>query len=190
VHSKMRGRSVRTSPYEIYLQAQRARQESVEFQPLYRQRCRVERMIAELVFHGMRKTRYLGESRRQLQRLWLAAVVNLKRLFALAQCNAVDLRRLVSDLSRPSGVAPPLSACRAPGGQPSKMQPSRKAQKPGRSTLSDRGPSSSARPHSGTLLRSEGSIILQRRVLQITPRDPANLRSDRQRSGSGMSVRS
>jgi transposase len=116
VRSKTHGRSVRTSPYETYLQAQRARQESPEFQALYRQRCRVERIIAELVFHGLRKTRYLGQTQRQLQRLWLAAAVNLKRLFALAETKAIDLRRLLSDLSRPSGVAPPLSACRAAGG--------------------------------------------------------------------------
>jgi hypothetical protein len=116
VRSKTRGRSVQTSPYEIYLQAQRERQESVEFQALYRQRCRVERIIAELVYHGLRKTRYLGQTKRQLQRLWLAAVLNLRRLFALAHSNAVDLRQLLSDLSHPSGVGPPLSACTAAGG--------------------------------------------------------------------------
>jgi transposase len=97
VRSKVRGRSVRTSPYETYLKAQRERQGTTEFQALYHQRSRVERIIAELVFHGLRRTRYLGQSKRQLQRLWLAAVLNLKRLFRLAESTATDLRPLLAE---------------------------------------------------------------------------------------------
>ena len=51
----------------------------------------MERKQAELVRHGLRGTRYLGRCKRQLQRLWLAAVVNLKRLFKLAETLGIDL---------------------------------------------------------------------------------------------------
>jgi hypothetical protein len=115
VRSKTRGRSVRTSPYEAYLQAQRERQQTAEFQTLYRQRSRVERIIAELVYHGLRRTRYLGQDKRQLQRLWLAAVVNLKRLFRLAATQAIDLRPLLRH-QRPCWAGPPPSAYAATGG--------------------------------------------------------------------------
>jgi len=110
VRSKIHGRSVSTSPYETYLQAQRERQETAEFQALYRQRSRVERIIAELVFHGLRRTRYLGQSKRQLQRLWMAAVLNLKRLFRLAETKAVSLRPLLAQ-RRVHRAGPPPSAC-------------------------------------------------------------------------------
>jgi len=115
VRSKRHGRSVRTSPYEAYLQAQRARQETAEYQTLYRQRSRVERIIAELVYHGLRRTRYLGQDKRQLQRLWLAAVVNLKRLLRLAATQAIDLGSLLGH-QRPCGAGPPPPVYAAVGG--------------------------------------------------------------------------
>jgi hypothetical protein len=83
VRSKTAGRSVRTEPYESYLQAARQRQPTAEFREQYRMRPAVERKQAELVRHGLRETRYLGHAKRQLQRLWTGAAVNLKRLFAL-----------------------------------------------------------------------------------------------------------
>ena len=115
VRSKIRGRSVRTSPYETYLQAQRERQDTAEFQALYRRRSLVERVIAELVFRGLRRTRYLGQSKRQLQRLWMAAVVNLKRLFRLAETRMTDLRPLLAQ-QRPCMAGPPSSAYAAVAG--------------------------------------------------------------------------
>jgi hypothetical protein len=115
VRSKTRGRSVRTSPYEAYLQAQRQRQGSAEFQALYRLRCRVERHIAELVFHGLRNTRYVGQAKRDLQRMWIAAAVNLKRLFRLADTNGVDLRPLLRR-QRPCWAGPPPTACAVASG--------------------------------------------------------------------------
>jgi hypothetical protein len=115
VRSKTHGRSVRTSPYETYLQAQRERQETVEFQTLYRQRSRVERIIAELVYHGLRRTRYLGQEKRQMQRLWTAAAVNLKRLFRLSKTQGIDLRLLLGH-QRPCWAGPPASAYAATGG--------------------------------------------------------------------------
>jgi hypothetical protein len=77
--------------YEAYLQAARRRQQTEEFRLLYRLRAAVERKIAEAVKHGLRDTRYVGQRKRQLQRLWTGAVINLKRLFTLAQVQGVDL---------------------------------------------------------------------------------------------------
>jgi hypothetical protein len=91
VRSQVAGRTVRTDGYESYRQKLRDRQSTSEFKTLYRRRSRVERKQAELVRHGLRRMRYLGAAQRQLQRLWTGAVVNLKRLFTLAQSRALDL---------------------------------------------------------------------------------------------------
>jgi transposase len=105
VRSKKSGRTVRTRAYEPYLQAARARQETAEFKALYRLRPAIERKQAELVGHGLRDTRYLGEPKRQLQRLWTGAAVNLKRLFTLAQAQQKDLRGTFSCLRwQPTGA--------------------------------------------------------------------------------------
>jgi hypothetical protein len=98
VRSKKNGRSICAGPYEAYLQEARARQQTEEFKTIYRLRPAVERKIGELVRHGLRDTRYIGEPKRQLQRLWLGAAVNLKRLFTLAQAQGVDLHTLLSHL--------------------------------------------------------------------------------------------
>jgi len=105
VRSKKSGRTVRTRAYEPYLQTARARQETAEFKALYRLRPAIERKQAELVGHGLRDTRYLGEPKRQLQRLWTGAAVNLKRLFTLAQAQQVDLRDTFSRVKwQPTGA--------------------------------------------------------------------------------------
>jgi len=96
VRSKRHGRTVSTHPFEAHLQAARQRQESDEFKSCYRQRSAIERSIAHLVHHGVRQTRYRGQAKRQLQRLFTAAVVNLKRLFSLSAEHAVDLKALLS----------------------------------------------------------------------------------------------
>ena len=98
VRSEKTGRTVRTRAYEAYLQAARLRQQTEEFDLLYRLRAAVERKIAELVQHGLRETRYVGEPKRQLQRLWLGAAMNLRRLFYLAETQKVDLVCLLSHL--------------------------------------------------------------------------------------------
>jgi hypothetical protein len=98
VRSEKTGRTVRTSAYEAYLQAARLRQRTEEFDLLYRLRAAVERKIAELVQRGLRETRYVGEPKRQLQRLWIGAALNLRRLFYLAETQEVDLVRLLSHL--------------------------------------------------------------------------------------------
>jgi hypothetical protein len=101
VRSKKTGRTVRTRAYEVYLQAARLRQQTAEFDLLYRLRAAVERKIAELVQRGIRGTRYVGEPKRQLQRLWTGAVVNLQRLFRLAETQEADLTMLLSRLQPP-----------------------------------------------------------------------------------------
>jgi Transposase DDE domain/Transposase domain (DUF772) len=98
VRSKSSGRTVRTHAHEGLLREARQRQQTDEFKDLYRLRGRVEGKIAELVCHGLRETRYLGEQKRQLQRLWIGAAVNLKRLFNLAQGKDVDLGVVLAGL--------------------------------------------------------------------------------------------
>ena len=98
VRSKKTGRTVRTRAHETFLQAARLRQQTEEFDLLYRLRAAVERKIAELAQHGLRETRYLGEPKRQLQRLWTGAAMNLRRLFYLAEAQKVDLVLLLSHL--------------------------------------------------------------------------------------------
>lgn len=99
VRSKSAGRRVTTHRHEALLREARERQETEEFQQHYRQRGRVEAKIAELVYHGLRETRYVGEKKRQLQRLWIGAAVNLKRLFKLAEAEQVDLAAIFANLS-------------------------------------------------------------------------------------------
>jgi transposase len=105
VKSQVAGRSVRTDVYESYRQMQRSRQSTPEFKEQYRRRSRVERKQAECVGHGLRRVRYVGEKKRQLQRLWTAAVVNLKRLFTLGQRAEQDLRALFVRIWMPKPLA-------------------------------------------------------------------------------------
>jgi transposase len=93
VRSQKTGRTLSTHTHESYLQAQRQRQDTPEFKAQYRIRSRVEHKQAELVQHGLRHTRYVGDPKRQLQRLWTGAAVNLKNLFRVADVKQVDLRR-------------------------------------------------------------------------------------------------
>jgi hypothetical protein len=88
------GRTVTTDDYEPYRQAARQHQKTDEFRTLYRLRSRVERKQAELVDHGLCHTWYLGQTKRQLQRLWTTAAINLKRLFRLADNRHFELRPL------------------------------------------------------------------------------------------------
>lgn len=99
VRSKKTGRTVTTHAHEALLQKARARQQMEGFDALYNPRSAVERIISELVRHGLRQTRYIGERKRRLQRLCTAAVVNLKRLFTLAEANNVDLYAVVAALA-------------------------------------------------------------------------------------------
>ena len=105
VKGKVHGRTVTVDAYESYRQAARQRQDTDEFKTLYPMRSRVERKQAELVHHGLRHTRYLGQPKRQFQRLWTAAAVNLKRLFKLAETRKADLATAFGRLNRqPAGL--------------------------------------------------------------------------------------
>ena len=107
VRRQSAGRTVRTHAHEVHVQEARQRQQTDAFHVLYRLRDRVEGKIAELVGHGLRETRYLGEQKGQLQRLWTGAAVNLKRLFKLAQTKDVDLGVVSGGLSqRQMALAP------------------------------------------------------------------------------------
>ena len=99
VRSKKNGRIVTSHAHEALLQKARARQQSDGFKALYNLRSAVERVIGELVRHGLRQTRYMGERKRRLQRLWTAAAVNLKRLFTLSQAHNVDLAAVLARLA-------------------------------------------------------------------------------------------
>lgn len=101
VRSKTLGRTVQTHAHEGLLQAARQRQQTAEFKALYPLRSAIERKGAELVRHGLRHTRYLGHCKRQFQRLWLGAAINLKRLFRLADQRRVDLGSVLKRLSAP-----------------------------------------------------------------------------------------
>ena len=96
VHSKTQGRSVRTHYHEVLLQAARKRQETEEFKQLYRLRAAIERLIACLVQHGLRRARYIGKAKVRLQAQWTGAAVNLQRLFTLFEG---DMRRMNEVLS-------------------------------------------------------------------------------------------
>jgi hypothetical protein len=105
VKSKSTGRTVNTHPYEAFLQAARARQQTQAFKDLYRLRPAIERKQAEQVQHGLRNTRYLGHAKRQLQRLWQGATTNLNCLFRLCELRQADLQALLARLT-----ATPVSA--------------------------------------------------------------------------------
>lgn len=107
VKGKVNGRTVTADAYDGYRQTARLRQETAEFKTLYPERSRVERKQAELVGQGLRNTRYLGQRKRQLQRLWTAAAVNLKRLFKLAETRTADLAAACSRLNRQPARALP-----------------------------------------------------------------------------------
>lgn len=98
VRSKVTGRTVTTHAHEGHLRKARARQQTEEFKQIYPTRSAAERKIAQLAAHGIRDTRYLGQGKRQLQRLWTAAAINLKRLFQLAQSRGVDLGAVLAPL--------------------------------------------------------------------------------------------
>ena len=80
--AKRTGRCISAGPYEEYLQEARKIQKTEDFKKIYNQnRPPIERKIAELIYHGLRKTRYKGMRKSRLQALFTAAVVNLKLIF-------------------------------------------------------------------------------------------------------------
>jgi transposase len=92
VHSETKGRSVTLHFHEGILRQARERQATNAFREAYRERARIERKIAEVMGQGLRQARYVGRKKQRLQALWTAAVVNLKRLFTLAQDDPTRVR--------------------------------------------------------------------------------------------------
>jgi len=86
------GRTVSVGPYEEYLQKAREIQKTEGFKEIYNKiRPPVERKIAELIHHGLRKTRYIGRRKSRLQALFTGAAVNLKRIFKEQQEKKINL---------------------------------------------------------------------------------------------------
>lgn len=71
--------------------------ETEEFKIQYRRRPIVERKAAHLVRHGIRKARYFGKTKTLIQTAFIAAVVNLKRIFKIVSegqlCNFEKLQQ-------------------------------------------------------------------------------------------------
>ena len=99
VHSASHGRRVGTHYHEALLRTERKRQETDAFKVLYRCRAAVERVIAHLVGHGLRRARYLGTPKGVLQSQWTGAVVNLTILFRQLQGAPEPLRQAMAALS-------------------------------------------------------------------------------------------
>jgi len=92
--AKRTGRTVSVGPHEEYLQKARKIQKTDEFKKVYnKRRPPVERKIAELIRHGLRKTRYIGKRKSRLQALFTASVVNLKLIFKEQKENVITCKR-------------------------------------------------------------------------------------------------
>lgn len=77
-----KGRRVKLHRHETLLRQARADQKTTEFKERYRStRPLVERANAELKRHGLRQARYVGPEKLDLQGLWTALALNMKRLF-------------------------------------------------------------------------------------------------------------
>jgi hypothetical protein len=77
------GRIVMLNFHEARLQAARAEQARPATRRKLRRRSLVERKLAELKHHGIGKARYRGQRKTLLQPRLTAAMINLKKLFAL-----------------------------------------------------------------------------------------------------------
>jgi len=99
VHSKLEGRTITSHFHEGLLRSARAQQATTEFRDTYRKRAAVERKIADLVDHGLRRARYLGRVKVQLQNHWVGAVVNLKHLFRLFQGDTRQMRQVLATMN-------------------------------------------------------------------------------------------
>jgi hypothetical protein len=99
VQSKTEGRTITSHYHEGLLRTARAQQATAQFKETYRRRAAVERKIADLVSHGLRRARYLGRVKGRLQNHWIGAVVNLKRLFRLFQGDTGAMQQVLATLT-------------------------------------------------------------------------------------------
>jgi transposase len=78
------GRTVSIHPHEALLQAARKEQQTEAFRKRYNDaRSTNERMVSQVVRHGMRQGRYFGQVKTEFQALWTCAAVNMHRLMTL-----------------------------------------------------------------------------------------------------------
>jgi len=87
------GRQVQMHYHEEVLQEARAEQRTAEQKKALREklrpRAKVERKISEVLrLHGLRRGRYFGEEKTDLQAVMTAAMVNTKRLFTMSEQDA------------------------------------------------------------------------------------------------------
>jgi hypothetical protein len=90
--------------HEEVLQQARAEQRTTEqkrdLRERLRPRAKVERKISEVLrLHGLRRGRYFGEEKTDLQAVMTAAMVNTKRLFTLSEDDAVLAKALREELA-------------------------------------------------------------------------------------------
>ena len=79
--TEKRGRSLEISPYHQHLTRRRREQAGTAFAKEMHARARIESTICELARkHGLRRSRYRGQNKIQLQAAFTATAVNLKRL--------------------------------------------------------------------------------------------------------------
>lgn len=95
VQSKTEGRTITSHYHEGLLRTARAQQATAEFKETYRRRAAVERKIADLVSHGLRRARYIGGVKERLQNQWVGAVVNFQRLFRLFEGDTGQMRQVM-----------------------------------------------------------------------------------------------
>lgn len=81
--STKHGRSLKLKPSHVQVQARRQAQKTPAFKELYRHRAGIEASLSNAVRrHGARRARYRGTPKINLQHLFLASAINLKRAAA------------------------------------------------------------------------------------------------------------
>jgi predicted P-loop ATPase len=98
------GRQVQMHYHEEVLQEARSEQRTAEQKKALREklrpRAKVERKISEVLrLHGLRRGRYFGEHKTDLQAVMTACMVNTKRLFTLSEEDAKLAEALRNELA-------------------------------------------------------------------------------------------
>lgn len=79
------GKTIKLHPEEQKRRGIVKQTNTLEFKAMYRTRAKVERKVAHIIHHGMRKSRYIGKAKTLIQLAFISAGVNLKRLFTLTK---------------------------------------------------------------------------------------------------------
>ncbi|MBE0465940.1 MAG: transposase [Candidatus Desulforudis sp.] len=83
-----RGRTIKLHEHEPVLQKARQEQKTERFKAVYCRRALGERKISDMVRHGARLARYIGHTKTDVQMIFTAAAVNIKRLDRLFDTNS------------------------------------------------------------------------------------------------------